>query len=1781
MGAYDDLFLELLGTPAAPPLETTRPTAAGNFPVETAAGRRDAAAKALTIKRGELESATPEELPALERDIAATAKVSGGQAADLKQVDVGTGSQYDDLFKALLGTEDPDQPPAGERTPSGMQQAYSTRADGSPKGKGFLGELKRPDGKVSTELSIQMDDVIGGKEFPLLVPTLTPSERDHLLSDKPATKEIIGKAVAHAEARVKAGKSPFFGQADEDAELSQAGIAVTGRTQVPKGRAQPAQADIRKSEKAIETQTPARSVMDPAISTTARPAEEQASPVPPVSRVAYDRIAQQFDLMTPEQRQAASARQDTTGTVVRYLIGEDRSGLSTAQERVAGTRLSDRMGRAARAGADETSARAIGISQILAGLPPMGTETATEAPPVPGALRQGWRDYEAGVVGSTGATLAYAGKKAGIDELRDLGDAMDAWATGKMPPNPGFADNLVQGIGSMASFLIPGIGVMKGARALSVLSPTLSKWAGAGAMAGLEAAAEANGVYQGLIRQGKSEQEAMAAADKSFLANLAVIGVTDKLAFFNDLKGIGKRIAAAGVVEGPGQEAPQQMIQNYFTGRPIGEGVPEATAIGAIVGGGAATVQGVAAGEERRDVVPQGRYAGMDQGIAADVARENAMAKLSGGLEIKGQPQQGAISERVEPTLGAAAAPPTAPDGRVEPALAPPEQAPQRPSGGPLEARANPDNAAPAAPIPGIVANPDFTATHHLEDGTPVIATKLDGIWQKGSGESVQASLAIPIKASEPNAVLVMSGVPYDVEIVGPGFDEGTARMDDGQIVPIAQFSKIEPEAKVLLGIATPEEKAKVEGTKPIQGATPKEEKQIAPNTPAVVAPPTPAERPVAGAKAPPSSPPGNKERPSAGPPKDPQGRTIYPAKGVAKTAARKLSKAGQRSKARRHPNLPGKWLVVDAPLSQAQEAANLKGKARLIANARARNAPDPERDSLLAFIRKSGGMDLAEKLDVAGGDNPSQPGNPFLRLFTKNGEKADELVRRAVEAGYMSQVAADDVDGGVARLKEMIQDELRGKKHFSFYLRVSEEEAELKELERAAEAMQLDIPANTTLAQLRTLVESKQKEYAENLELAVAEEGGESNTEAEVGELIALLPEDLAERLAMQNPDATPEEFLEIVLNAVKEQTDAATQGAKTPEDAEPVNSQDAADREEAARAAHRADELDEAAQRSEGEASEREGPAGRGQEAGPEVRQPRGRYLGPSVADIHSLADSKGIKWDDDPAFMAFTKEVTGKEKLDDLTPEERRVLYNRLMKATDTLLSAYTEGLFDGAPVKTARPDDVDAAIDERIPDSVLRGLDRLRDFLERGTLSVEGFRKLDIPSKRVVLASVRAAIKNDQVRRVIVRFAPVDVVDALRAAQLTPQALFDDESVLKDLLAVDGDKPVSSRVDVALGFVRAIARMGAAGRFGDMRGGSGESGAAMGADKGDGHSAIVDIFNTQGSLFQTMGKYDRGTRTIEVDGVHRPVENSKGQPIAQTFDGLLAFWRWFGDSKVVDAEGRPLVVYHGTTTEFTVFLPHATADVYTVDGIEVPRADSWDMGEDRTGLAEGYHYGALSDALAIGVDEALRIREGDAKRLGFEDSPDHKRHVADLRRLAGKTLAHRFENRPSGDGIYFTPETTYSFVRNIGVRSGGNVVPAYLRITNPAYLNASQIEFAGASFNVAKHRERGHDGAIFADKAPSDIVSSGWNGAPQIVVFDGTQIKSALGNDGTFDATDPSIVSEPRPLSAITVKIPVTEAETGREVMMDMPAAQALQEIDGKMKLLTELRQCLLS
>lgn len=86
---------------------------------------------------------------------------------------------------------------------------YGARTDGSPKGTGFFGELPRPDGNVSTELAVGVNFDDQEMEIPLLVPSLTRAEIDHLLQDGKPTDAIMGKAVLHARQRLAQKLSPF------------------------------------------------------------------------------------------------------------------------------------------------------------------------------------------------------------------------------------------------------------------------------------------------------------------------------------------------------------------------------------------------------------------------------------------------------------------------------------------------------------------------------------------------------------------------------------------------------------------------------------------------------------------------------------------------------------------------------------------------------------------------------------------------------------------------------------------------------------------------------------------------------------------------------------------------------------------------------------------------------------------------------------------------------------------------------------------------------------------------------------------------------------------------------------------------------------------------------------------------------------------------------------------------------------------------------------------------------------------------------------------------------------------------------------------------------------------------------------------------------------------------------------------------------------------------------------------------------------------------------------
>lgn len=134
-----------------------------------------------------------------------------------------------------------------------------------------------------------------------------------------------------------------------------------------------------------------------------------------------------------------------------------------------------------------------------------------------------------------------------------------------------------------------------------------------------------------------------------------------------------------------------------------------------------------------------------------------------------------------------------------------------------------------------------------------------------------------------------------------------------------------------------------------------------------------------------------------------------------------------------------------------------------------------------------------------------------------------------------------------------------------------------------------------------------------------------------------------------------------------------------------------------------------------------------------------------------------------------------------------------------------------------------------------------------------------------------------------------------------------------------------------------------------------------------------------------------------------------------------------------------------------------------------------------------------------------------------------------------------------------GIFFTPdpENATPFTSSGGDKAGGNIMPVYLDIKSPIDLSggvwrqSDLDEFEQAGINprwlsrfdwsnfddadgrafVKAAKELGYDGVIFNDENPDTRA-----GTESWVVFEPTQIKSAIGNRGAFDPQDPNILNQ---------------------------------------------------
>lgn len=192
------------------------------------------------------------------------------------------------------------------------------------------------------------------------------------------------------------------------------------------------------------------------------------------------------------------------------------------------------------------------------------------------------------------------------------------------------------------------------------------------------------------------------------------------------------------------------------------------------------------------------------------------------------------------------------------------------------------------------------------------------------------------------------------------------------------------------------------------------------------------------------------------------------------------------------------------------------------------------------------------------------------------------------------------------------------------------------------------------------------------------------------------------------------------------------------------------------------------------------KEAPSGRAEEVpAPEsVRQPGG--IPESVA-----ADQGGVRADP----VVGSAVPTAREVAPRAAQEVE--LPGTFTKASDLALVSRLDGATsDVPPAPYKAPTDVLARDAEQ--------------FAQRAVADpaiIQDFSALDVERRGVVLPLVRGLLQDDEVARAVVRLVPVDVMNVLVGKELPPNALFDKPAMLVDLLPVNANDAIPSRVKAA--------------------------------------------------------------------------------------------------------------------------------------------------------------------------------------------------------------------------------------------------------------------------------------------------------------------------------------------------------------------------------------------
>jgi hypothetical protein len=271
---------------------------------------------------------------------------------------------------------------------------------------------------------------------------------------------------------------------------------------------------------------------------------------------------------------------------------------------------------------------------------------------------------------------------------------------------------------------------------------------------------------------------------------------------------------------------------------------------------------------------------------------------------------------------------------------------------------------------------------------------------------------------------------------------------------------------------------------------------------------------------------------------------------------------------------------------------------------------------------------------------------------------------------------------------------------------------------------------------------------------------------------------------------------------------------------------------------------------------------------------------------------------------------------------------------------------------------------------------------------------------------------------------------------------------------------------------------------------------------------------------------------------------------------------AFKQWFGDSKIVNPDGTPKVMYHGTARDITTFKPKQAEAIFLTDNP--------DFAQNFSNFSENRMVKEIADAMDSKPDEKRALITklvNDAikdKRLGTNKNS---------RGLIKTTKEEHIENfmnrdlRSAIDTVGIGDELFQELRKQLP--SNENIMPLFVKAENPFdYLNASHVNKLVKEMNenfddygrkigtkAKPYIERGSWESIENGDVQEALKSLGFDGfyvveggVRNLAVYSPNQVKSATGNTGEYNPENPDIrYSIKKPLNidpAITARINAT-------------------------------------